>query len=234
MNGFPLLSPASSDNSDIMDGDMTDFLVTWKYAAMTKGITCSPVREHVLICMDRQCKRHESGTGKGLEGHAGMWMASTLEWSVVNSFTSLEPSRAVHSGQFEGWTHTDMDVACFGTDNEGTVSRHFFSRPDGRVRLRRYVALYDAYGGSLIEIGGNTDNTSDQERGEKIEAIVRGWCGGSDPINYVVMMDKRIADLSAKNVRLHNTVDVWKQTVKDHQLKIDELTRKLRFHLKRK
>jgi hypothetical protein len=145
----------------------------------------------------------------------------------VNSFAVVEPEVAVHSGEFGGWTHADMHVACFGSDDVERVSRHFFNNAGGAVRLRRYVSLYDQAGGAFLEIGNGVGEQGDV--GERMVVIVKDWCGAVDPLTYVIMMKRRIDAMAAKIVRLQNTVDVWKAEVRDKEQKVSELARKVKF-----
>ena len=131
-------SPSSDSDREV---DIGDFLVPWKLASGANCLTCSPVRENVVICMNRDCERHLPG-GKGMDDHAKAYKAWPTEWIIVHSFWDVEPSVAVHNGILASWSLTDVHNACYNTDDERFVSRKMFGDADFRAKLKRYCGMF--------------------------------------------------------------------------------------------
>ena len=136
-------SPSSTSTIADFD-DLRDFLVPWSMATVTGGITCSPVRQNTLICMDVMCPRHAiSGKGLGKE-HGYVWKANTVEWIVVQSFEGLTPNSALsRGGMFNDWTMTEMEKALYGTDTMFTTFTIFFQHEVTGPKMKTYVATFE-------------------------------------------------------------------------------------------
>lgn len=215
-------SPSSDSDEDI---DMRDFLIPWKLAAGTNGLTCSPVRENVIICMNRDCERHAEN-GKGLDGHARAWKAWPKEWVVVHSFWDVEPSVAVHSGIFSMWSFTDLHNACYSTDDDKFVAKRMFGDAAFRAKLKRYCTMFE----ELTEVFEENYHVSRRLTKEKdLYDAVRGWSGAMEPLCYIHVTKKRVNVLTTKLTRAMNTVDIWKAESASKGKEIDALKRRVQY-----
>jgi hypothetical protein len=209
-------------------------ILPWKYASEGRCLTCSPIREKVIICMDLCCDRHDRN-GKGIGDHDNAMIANDLEWAVVNSFTLVEPSFSVHAPEFAAWSTFELYSACHETDCEEATWRIFFRNEDTKRKLHRYVSTYEV--NSLIDKSSEriikTKRDEIRVRPRNVEEIVREWCGAEDPTQYILLMKRRLELLSGKVNKLQNTVDIWKNETKEKEKLLNDLKWKFRY-LKKK
>lgn len=222
-----------SEYSDSEDGDYKGMLLSWKYAARAKSLTCSPLAADRIICMDLNCE----GCGKNgvdkVHGNRGrtVFVASDLEWVVVNSFALVDPaSGSVFQPEFHNWTLLELNTACFGTDCQDATRACFYKCEESAFKLRMYVSSFDGAASVLSEERSAVERPL---RLHTLEETVGELSNGIDPIVYVLMMKKRIEKMSRRMTILKNTANVWKSTAENSEKKCYDLERKIRFLKKR-
>jgi hypothetical protein len=220
-------SPSSVDTQEYVG-----MMLPWKYAARAKAITCSPVRSGVVICMNAHCQFHDRRTGSGDVGHEfkNVYLASDLEWFVVNSFGTVDPIPCVELPEFHNWTQTELYLACYGTDSISKTRRLLFDDVQMSKKLKLYVSTFDGASSVLSE---RREAVVEPLRVQTLEETVLEWSNGVEPITFVVLMKKRNDMMMRKISLLRNTVDVWKSEAEKSLCRCRELERKVKFLKKR-
>jgi hypothetical protein len=179
--------------------------------------------------MDRACEKH-GGDGKGTGGHRFVWEATPLEWVVVQSFSEVEPAVAIHSGSFSGWSQGELYMVCYMTDDVDEVSKNLFNDMRVLTKMKRYISLFHA-AASMLDEGVGVCGEGEQllPVGQRMVDLVSEWSDGVDPLTYIVMMKRRIDDMSGKITRLKNTATIWKEDSISREKEVGELKKKLRF-----
>lgn len=228
------MSLLSSDSSG-EDFDLGGLLVPWKYAASAKAVTCSPTRDRVKICMDRDCKLHIEKSGRGLGEHRVFWKATCLEWAVVQSFSNVEPGVSVWWKQFDGWSMGELQVACYHTDDAEVVSRRLFQDKTARAKLSAYMASFTGAQVAMEDFWSYLPEGSGRSgRTLTVEEVIKGWGNPADPVAHVVMMKARIESMMHTIIRLKNTNNIFREEVSETKKKLAEVTNRLRFQAKKK
>jgi hypothetical protein len=183
--------------------------------------------------MDRECTKHYAKNGKGIGDHELFWQASSLEWSVVQSFSSVEPSISVWWKQFDGWTMGELQVATYGTDDVDTTGRRLFDDAVARAKLSAYVS---SFSGATIALEETKAYLPDSPVGVPIsvEDVLKDWSAGIDPVTYVVLMKVRIDNMMHAIIRLKNTNNIFRSEIREAKSQVEELTKRLRYMKKTK
>lgn len=210
-----------SDSEESEAPDFRDFLAPWNAAFGSRVLTCSPVRQGVIICMDLYCQEHGVNANKG---HRHYPKATPLEHVVINSFTDVDPKEITGSSEFVGWTENELHFACFGTDCIEETTRRMFRSGTTSEKLKTYVSTFEG----AAEMFGNSERIMEEDTAAGIMKCVNQWSGAMNPLLYLWCMKGRNTKMANKIVRLKNTVDVWKEEAD----KAKRETAQLKFKLK--
>lgn len=156
------------------------------------------------------------------------WKASSIEWAVVQSFSSVEPGISVWWKQFDGWTMGELQVACYETDDTDITSRRLFDEAGARLKLSAYVAAFTGARAALEETSIYLPGVG-ETRNLTVEDVVKEWSEGMDPVGYVVLMKARIEGMMHTIVRLKNTNNIFRKDLGDAKKEIGALKNRLRF-----
>jgi hypothetical protein len=208
---------------------LRDCVFPWSSATSEGVLTCSPVRDGRIICIDTTCDQHDKD-GKAIDTgdnsmHGGSWKATFLERVIVFSFKDIQPRNAVGMMQFEGWTETELKEACLNTNCSSFTNNSFFVNKVGARKLQKYVAGF----------ANVSDIISSDIYGEKIDGPAACWncianmSGDVDPVLFVAVMKVKFDSMSEKIVRLQNTVSIWKDEAIKNKKETEMLKSKIRY-----
>ena len=210
--------------------DLKDCLFPWVTVMTVGALTCSPVEVGRVICVDSSCIDHDScGRAKTYLGgglHCHSWKATNLERLVVYSFLNVEPRLAVGTSQFEGWTETELNAACFETDNLSATQELFFDNKIANRKLKKYTAGFSEMAEMMSKHFGDLQ-VNDGE--DAITSFIMEVCGGIDPILYVATFKAKMDRMEKKVNQLKNTVKIWKEEAVNMKKDVNKLKGKIRY-----
>ena len=209
-------------------GEEMNRLVPWKEAFGYRVVTSSPVRKGCYICMDPSCPFHDED-GKGTKDHNWTSKATALEQVVLNAFSGVDPADLVGTREFDGWTSADLHFACNSTYCAYETRKYMFGEGatagPAASKLRSFVSTFEK--AALVYEENHNKLEVDVKRA--IFDCIKNWSGGMHPLMFLYTMKARNDTLTAKVLRMRNTVDVWKWEAEKATSEVKRLKTKIKL-----